>query len=119
MKGCILVVDDDAGVRDIVHDLLSMLGYQVVEAVNGYDALAKLSEFTPSLILLDLMMPDMDGLSFAQELRNRNASYPLVACSAGGDVRAFARQINAIGYLEKPFHLVSVVEALPRWMEPF
>ncbi len=116
MKRNVLVVDDDASIRGVLHDILALHGYQVEEAVNGHDALEKLSSFTPSLIFLDLMMPTMDGIAFAQELRNRNLSYALVAISASGTTHAFAEQIHAIGYVEKPFHISQLLNVISRWM---
>ena len=116
MKQIVLVIDDDASIRDVVHVALEFSGYEVVEAIDGRDALEKLSTFSPTLILLDLMMPEMDGLSFAQELRNRHILYPIVAFSASGTARAFAEQINAVGYLEKPFHIPKLLDALSQWI---
>ena len=118
MEKPVLVVDDDAHIRGMVCDLLALHGYQVVEAVNGHDALAKLVEFTPALILLDSMMPGMDGITFAQKLREQEVSYRLVAFSASGTARAFAERIQAVGYLEKPFHITELLNALPTWMQP-
>jgi len=117
MKGIVLVVDDAAGIRDYLHDLLTLLGYQVIEAGHGYEALEMLREYTPALVILDLMMPEMDGVAFAQELQHRHLSYPLVACSASGDAHAFATQINAIGYLEKPFTLAQVHSVISKWRQ--
>ena len=60
----ILVVDDDSDIRSVVHELLTYEGYQVKTAVNGRDALSILQEWRPKVILLDLMMPIMDGWTF-------------------------------------------------------
>jgi len=116
MKGIVLIVDDDASIRSFLRDLLEILGYQVVEARNGCDALEKLAEYTPSLIILDKMMSEMDGIAFAQELQYRKLCYPLLACSASGTTQEFAEQIHAIGYVEKPFHISHLLNVLSQWM---
>lgn len=117
MKKIVLVVDDDAPIREMVCDLLALHGYAAIEAANGQDALTKLTEFSPVLILLDFMMPEMDGLTFAQKLQEQGSTYRLVAFSASGTARTFAEQIGAIGYLEKPFHITQLLTALPTWIQ--
>ncbi len=118
MKKTVLVVDDDGAIREVVHTLLELHGYEVVEAVDGQDAFEKLADCSPAIILLDLMMPNMDGIDFARELHKRRMAFRLVAFSACGTARSFAEQIGAIGYLEKPFHLSQLLNALPQWMLP-
>lgn len=117
MKGTILVVDDDTGIQDFLHDLLRILGYEVIQATNGYEALEKLMECTPALIILDKEMPEMGGVTFAQTLQRRNLSYPVLACSASDNVQAFAEQVSAIGYVEKPFHIAQLLNVLSQWIE--
>jgi CheY-like chemotaxis protein len=80
----ILVVDDDGDVRLLLRRMLEKAGYVVVEAEHGRAALARLAELTPELILLDLMMPEMDGFEFLDELRRLPAhrSIPVVVFTA-------------------------------------
>jgi len=68
----VLVVEDDPSVREIIRRALSQEGLKVLEAANGIEALARLAESPPSLILLDLMMPELDGFGFIEELRRRD-----------------------------------------------
>ncbi len=117
MKGTVLIVDDDTGVRNFLRDLLEVLSYQVVEAANGCEALEKLTTCTPALIILDRMMPEMDGVAFAQALQHRHLSYPLLACSASDTIHSFADQIHAIGYVTKPFHISQLLNVISRWIE--
>jgi len=116
MKGTVLLVDDDQGIRTFLRDLLEILSYDVVEAGNGYEALEKLVEVTPDLIILDKVMSEMDGIAFAQELQCRKLCYPILACSASGTAQEFAEQIHAIGYVEKPFHISQLLNVLSQWM---
>jgi DNA-binding response OmpR family regulator len=70
MNDAILVVDDDPNSRDIVRTFLESRGYTVFTAIDGKDALAKLEEVQPALMLLDVMMPGMDGWEVARVVKN-------------------------------------------------
>jgi PAS domain S-box-containing protein len=80
----VLVVEDDPSVREIIRRALSQEGLKVLEAANGLEALARLAETPPSLILLDLMMPELDGFGFIDELRRRDEwnKIPVVVLTA-------------------------------------
>jgi CheY-like chemotaxis protein len=69
----VLVVDDDAGTRDMLRKTLEREGWEVAEAENGRVGLQQVARTQPSLILLDLMMPEMDGFAFVTELRKSEA----------------------------------------------
>ena len=69
----VLVVEDDPATRDVIRRTLEGDGWQVIEAANGRLALAAVSQTVPDLILLDLMMPEMDGFEFVAELRRNEA----------------------------------------------
>lgn len=100
----ILVVDDDPNIRELVHVLLRNDGFDVTEAINGIDALDKLGVTRYDLIILDIMMPEMDGWQLCEELR-RYYDMPLLMLTAKGEtsqkVRGF--QLGADDYLVKPF----------------
>ncbi len=97
----VLIVDDDADLRRLVRQLLERDGYKVAEAENGREALAVLPEIAPGLILLDLMMPEMDGFEFVIELRRHEESrqIPVIVITAR-DLSAEDRQ-RLNGYVEK------------------
>ncbi len=80
----VLVVEDDPSVREIIRRALSQEGLKVLEAANGIEALARLAESPPSLILLDLMMPELDGFGFVDELRRHDewSKIPVVVLTA-------------------------------------
>ena len=80
----VLVVDDDAGVRQLLRRMLEPEGYTVIEAENGRVAFERLREISPSVILLDLMMPEMDGFEFVGEFRRHEAwrTIPIVVVTA-------------------------------------
>ncbi|MGQ0579452.1 MAG: GAF domain-containing protein [Betaproteobacteria bacterium] len=80
----VLVVDDDAGIRQLLRRILEEEGYTVIEAQNGRAALERMGERTPGAILLDLMMPEMDGFEFVNALRSRETwrQIPVVIITA-------------------------------------
>jgi len=80
----VLVVEDDVSVRETIRRALSQDGLKVVEADNGRQALEVMEELVPSLILLDIMMPELDGFGFMEELRNNEAwsEIPVVVLTA-------------------------------------
>jgi two-component system, chemotaxis family, chemotaxis protein CheY len=102
----VLVVDDDPDILDAICDILDGEGYRVVRARNGLEALQQLDGERPAIILLDLMMPVMDGLAFAQALRARglDREIPIVVISADGNPQK-AAAVGARGYLAKPFDI--------------
>jgi CheY-like chemotaxis protein len=97
----VLVVDDDAEVRQLLRRMLELEGFSVVEAENGRVALERLRGESPSLILLDLMMPEMDGFEFVAELRRHEGwrAIPVVVITARDLSRDDRERLN--GHVEK------------------
>ncbi len=113
----VLIVDDDSDVRDLVRGMLEPEGFEVVEAVDGRDALAQASAALPNLILLDLMMPVMNGSQFlaATGALPKLSQVPVIIVTASDDETPQSERI--LGVLNKPFnitHLVAVVRAACR-----
>jgi CheY-like chemotaxis protein len=106
----VLVVDDDPDILDAICDILEGEGYRVARARHGVEALEALGRERPSLILLDLMMPVMDGLAFAQALRDRETGggIPIVVISADGNPQK-AASVGARGFLAKPFDIEALL----------
>ena len=104
--GPILVVDDDEGIREFVQTVLSDEGYEVRTAWHGAAALELLEQVSPSVILLDMRMPVMDGWEFARQYRERPGPHaPIIVVTAARDADDRAAQIAADGVLPKPFRL--------------
>jgi CheY-like chemotaxis protein len=102
----VLLVEDDKYLLDILASILRTSGYEIVEATSGNEAIEKAASAEPSLILLDLNLPDMKGLDTARSIRRnkRSAHIPIIACSAyGGAERDEALQSGMVDYLQKPF----------------
>lgn len=103
----ILIVDDEAATRQVIASLLGGAGYATIEAASGHEALGTLSRTLPDLILLDLVMPGMDGLELLRALKSetKTQSIPTIILTglSGGDARISALQGGAADYLIKPF----------------
>ena len=101
----VLLVEDDADLRALAQTVLEYDGYSVAVAQNGADALRQLEDSQPDLILLDLMMPVMDGLTFLAERRRRRIGeeIPVLCLSAAGqEMMAHAMRLGAKECLHKP-----------------
>jgi CheY-like chemotaxis protein len=113
----VLVVDDDPAIRAVVSELLVDEGYEVRAATNGRHALAVLESWHPDVILLDLMMPEMDGWAFlaSQQLSLELVCIPVIVMSASYNLRGEAGGIAAADVVAKPFaidQLLAKVEVL-------
>jgi CheY-like chemotaxis protein len=116
----ILVVEDDDAIRGLVSDVLRDDGYQVQEAANGLEALEVLRTQRPDLIVLDLMMPVMDGWAFVEECRSSSAceNVPIVVTSASHDLPRTAERLRSFGVrtcLAKPFDVDGLLALVERY----
>jgi two-component system, OmpR family, response regulator MprA len=119
MKAHILVVDDDPRITDLLRRILSYEGYSVAIAASGSEALTRTLERPPDLIVLDIMLPGLDGLEVAQRLRAAGDNVPILILTARDAVpdRVKGLETGADDYLVKPFapeELVARVKALLR-----
>lgn len=114
----VLIVDDDADVRDLVRYELEAQGWEVAEAASGAEIAEAIARFTPDLILLDLRLPDADGLSIAQRLRATSAIPIIMLTGLGGDIdRIVGLEMGADDYVVKPFNpreLIARIKAVLR-----
>lgn len=114
----ILIVDDAAFMRMMVKDTLSKGGYtDVVEAVDGADAVAKFKEIGPDLVIMDITMPNMDGLEALKAIKAENGSANVVMCSAMGQESMVIDAIKsgAKDFIVKPFkpdRILKTVESI-------
>ena len=100
----ILVVDDEASIRRILETRLSMIGYEIVTAADGEEALRMFHDTDPDLVVLDVMMPKLDGYGVCQQLR-QTSDVPIIMLTALGDVadRITGLELGADDYVVKPF----------------
>jgi DNA-binding response OmpR family regulator len=103
----VLLVEDEADIRELIRYSLAQAGLEVEEASDGAEALEKLRAFVPDLIVLDLMLPGMPGLEVCQRLRSRahTARMPIMVVSAksAASDKALGLAMGADDYVTKPF----------------
>jgi DNA-binding response OmpR family regulator len=118
----ILITDDDEQVLDFLKPKLRNAGYNVLTAGNGIEALEKVKIEEPNLLVLDLIMPKMDGFETLKELRNFSAIPVIVLSGRGADTdKIKGLELGADDYLSKPFNpdeLISRIQAVRRRLEP-
>ena len=121
-KQKILIVDDDANIAELISLYLTKECYETMIVNDGEEALSVFKTFQPNLILLDLMLPGIDGYQVCREIRSK-ASTPIIMLSAKGEVLAteLGLALGAADYLSKPFdstELVARVKAVLRRSQP-
>jgi CheY-like chemotaxis protein len=110
----ILVVDDDISILEMVMQILRAEGYPVVGAKNGVEGLAQVDRRAPSLILLDMRMPRMDGWEFAAALRKRGIASPVVVMTAADNAQRWADEVRADGFVTKPFEILELLASVEK-----
>lgn len=114
----ILVVEDDTSIRELLVELLESEGYSVTSAINGLEGLKLLeSGEKPNLILMDLMMPVMDGYTFRSEQLNNLewAKIPTVVMSAEANAREKMKAYNITAFLSKPVELEIILDTVAKY----
>ena len=113
-SACVLVVEDDRSVREAVERALSFEGYEVLTARDGAEALSVVMNEKPDVIVLDVMMPHIDGLEAARRIRARGDSTPILMLTARETVsdRVAGLDAGADDYLVKPFALEELLARL-------
>lgn len=117
MSATIMIVDDAAFMRMMLKDILTKNGFTVVgEAENGMLAVEKYQELQPNLTIMDITMPEMDGLQAVKEIRKQDSKARIIMCSAMGQQSMVieAIQSGAKDFVVKPFQAERVVEAVTK-----
>jgi two-component system, cell cycle response regulator DivK len=115
----ILVAEDHLDSRDALRALLEAFGYQVLEAVNGRQAIDIALEFRPDLILMDIMMPELDGFEATRELRRHaeTSGTPIIAVTAMEGAHQLAMQAGASDFVRKPVDIRGLVAKVHDWLD--
>ncbi len=115
----ILVVDDEPDIVEIIQITLEAADFQVITAGNGEEALERAREERPDLILLDVMMPKMDGYTACSQLKEIGDRTPIVMLTARGETEAVTRahQAGAEDYIVKPFNQATLLGKVKKALE--
>ena len=105
----VLVVDDERYIVDLLSDLLEDEGYRVERAYDGVAALEQVSRNPPDLIVADVMMPRLDGLSLADEINSRGLDIPIILMSA-----AVTPRTDHVAFIPKPFDIDAMLHLIER-----
>ena len=117
MGNRILIVDDAAFMRMMIKDILTKNGYEIVgEAENGLRAIEKYKELIPDLVIMDITMPEVDGIQAVREIKKINSDAKIIMCSAMGQQAMVIESIQAGAkdFIVKPFQAERVVEAVKK-----
>lgn len=119
MPACILIVDDEAPIRELVSDILHQHGYRVLVAKDGVEAVSTAQRDHPVMVILDFMMPGMDGVEVCRILKQGRTTSQikviLLTVISDWDTRQRALAAGADGYMTKPFpldDLLNMIEGL-------
>jgi CheY-like chemotaxis protein len=113
-QATVLVVDDDAAIRETVAEILDLEGYAVETARDGAEALRLIAVARPALVLLDMRMPVLDGWGFARVARERGLDVPILVMTAAQDAWRWCDEIGAAGCVPKPFDLDDLLRVVAR-----
>ncbi|QPQ36381.1 response regulator transcription factor [Lysinibacillus sp. JNUCC-52] len=107
----LLVVDDDDHIRELIKVFLQNEGFDVIEALDGVDALSKLDAEKVDMVIMDIMMPNMDGWQLCKEIRTFNSDLPILMLTAKGETAQKVKGFNlgTDDYLVKPFEPVELI----------
>lgn len=121
MQATILTVDDERDVLELIRFHLAKAGHRVLTASCGREALDIIRSSTPDLVLLDLMLPDIDGFGVCEILRRnpKTAATPIIIVSAWGtlDSKNLGLELGALDYLTKPFSPKALVDRVHKLLE--
>ena len=113
-QATILVIDDQPGIRRLLTEVLQDEGYQVITAANGYEGIQAAQSAHPNVILMDMKMPGMDGITALKELKRQGQGDQVIMMTAYGELDMVneAREIGMRDYITKPFDIMSLCQII-------
>ncbi len=115
----VLIIEDESSIRENIEEMLELKGIETKAVQNGVQALRDLEEFNPSLILCDLMMPEMSGIEFLSHIKQdpRFSNIPLIFVSARAEVseREKALELGAEDFITKPFAFKDIFTLIEKY----
>jgi DNA-binding response OmpR family regulator len=118
-KKTILIVDDEFGILEVLESILSDAGFKVISAINGQDALIRLQETMPDLVIVDFMMPLLDGAGVIKAMRanDKFSAVPVILASALPENAISERCIGYQAFVRKPFKTGRLMEEIYRLLD--
>lgn len=118
MKKKILIIEDDNSIREMLTFALEIEGFSIESVGNGVDGLTKSEDFDPDLILLDLMLPDINGFEVCKKIHEKR-DIPIIMVTAKDDIvdKVLGLEIGADDYICKPFHIKEVIARVKKSLE--
>ena len=116
MKGKILIVDDQFGIRILLNEVLQKEGYETFQAANGLQALEILNDHVPDLVLLDMKIPGMDGIEILKRMKVLQPDIKVIIMTAYGELDMIqeAMDLGAITHFAKPFDIDDIRQAVKK-----
>jgi two-component system, response regulator, stage 0 sporulation protein F len=118
MKGKILIVDDQFGIRILLNEVLQKEGYDTYQAANGIQALEIVSKHSPDLVLLDMKIPGMDGIEILKRMRVIDKEIRVIIMTAYGELDMIqeAKDLGALTHFAKPFDIDDIRSAVKQYL---
>ena len=113
-QATILVIDDQPGIRRLLTEVLQDEGYRVITAANGYEGIQAAQNSNPNVILMDMKMPGMDGITALKELKRQGQGDQVIMMTAYGELDMVneAREIGMCDYITKPFDIMALCQII-------
>lgn len=110
----VLIIDDDPGTIELLRGVLARIGFEVLEAKNGQEGLTKTTQETPQLIILDVLMPEMDGFAFLKEIKKNKeaAGIPILVLTIRKNMEDTFMALGASGFISKPVKTEELIEKI-------
>ena len=118
MKGKILIVDDQFGIRILLNEVLHKEGYETYQAANGIQALDIVAKHDPDLVLLDMKIPGMDGIEILKRMREGHHDIRVIIMTAYGELDMIqeAKDLGALTHFAKPFDIDDIRAAVKKYL---
>lgn len=118
MKGKVLIVDDQFGIRILLNEVLQKEGYETYQASNGNQALENVTNHSPDLVLLDMKIPGMDGIEILKRMKKLDQNIRVIIMTAYGELDMIqeAKDLGALTHFAKPFDIDDIRSAVKKYI---
>ncbi|EIJ80285.1 two-component response regulator [Bacillus methanolicus PB1] len=118
MKGKVLIVDDQFGIRILLNEVLQKEGYDTYQAANGVHAIEIVTKYSPDLVLLDMKIPGMDGIEILKRMKVIDPDIRVIIMTAYGELDMIqeAKELGALTHFAKPFDIDDIRAAVKKYI---